>query len=245
MDVGTITNSTGAAMNTYVSKEVKAAESVKKYSVTGKTIGNPRLSEEGKKYYESLKEKYQGMDFILVSSDMKDKVKQNAGKYANPQSMVVLIDEEKIERMATDAEYRQHYEGLIAAAQKKLPELREALGNFGIVKGFGMYLNDNGTASFFVSTQTNAEKQAEKLKERREEKKEAEKLAEKKAEKKAREEKLQEKRAEKKEAAEEIIQADSVEELRKKVEELSYIFMADMVQTEAELHLGTVIDYRG
>lgn len=225
MDVGAITSSTAGAMGTSASKGARPAEVVKKYPVTGKTIGNPRLSEEAKRYYESLKEKYQGMDFILVSSDKKDKVKEHAGSFANPQSMVVLIDEEKIEKMATDDQYRQHYEGLIAAAQKKLPELRKALGNFSVVKGFGMYLNDNGTASFFVATKTSAEKQAEKIKERKEEKKEAERLAEKKAEK--------------------IITADSIEELQKKVEELSYILMADMVKSAGEQYLGTVIDFKG
>lgn len=245
MDVGAIMSSTAGAMGTSASKDARPADVVKKYPVLGKTIGNPRLSEEGKKYYESLKEKYQGMDFILVSSDKKDKIKEQAGSFANPQSMVVLIDEEKIEKMATDAQYRQHYEGLIAAAQKKLPELRKALGKFSVVKGFGMYVDDNGTASFFVATKTTAEKQAEKMKERKAEKKEAERLAEKKAEKKSKEEKLKEKRAQEKEAAEKILTADSMEELQKKVEEFSYILMADMMKSVGEQHLGTVIDFKG
>ena len=75
--------------------------------MTGKTIGQPKLSENAKKYYEELKSKYQNMDFILVSNDMKEMAKVNAGSFANPQKMVVLIDEEKIERMATDEQYRK------------------------------------------------------------------------------------------------------------------------------------------
>jgi hypothetical protein len=54
------------------------------------------------------------MDFILVSKDMKEMAKANAGSFANPNKMVVLIDEEKIERMAVDEQYRKQYESVIA-----------------------------------------------------------------------------------------------------------------------------------
>lgn len=66
----------------------------------GKTIGNAKLSEEGAKYYQELKKKYSNMDFILVSKDQKANAQANAASYANGNKMVVLIDEEKIERMA-------------------------------------------------------------------------------------------------------------------------------------------------
>ena len=69
MDLGAITNSTNAVANTYAAKETKQADEVKKYGVTGKTIGQPKLSENAKKYYEELKSKYQNMDFILVSHE--------------------------------------------------------------------------------------------------------------------------------------------------------------------------------
>ena len=79
MDLGAITNSTNAVANTYAAKETKQADEVKKYGVTGKTIGQPKLSENAKKYYEELKSKYQNMDFILVSNDMKEMAKAIAG----------------------------------------------------------------------------------------------------------------------------------------------------------------------
>ena len=66
MDLGAITNSTNAVANTYATKETKQADEVKKYGVTGKTIGQPKLSENAKKYYEELKSKYQNMDFMEV-----------------------------------------------------------------------------------------------------------------------------------------------------------------------------------
>ena len=42
------------------------------------------------------------MDFILVSEDQKETAKAQAGSYANASKTVVLIDEDKIERMAAD-----------------------------------------------------------------------------------------------------------------------------------------------
>lgn len=131
-------------------RKSKQADEVRKYGVTGKTIGQPKLSENAKKYYEELKSKYQNMDFILVSNDMKEMAKANAGSFANPHKMVVLIDEEKIERMATDEQYRKQYESVIASAQNKLPELKQSLGNSANIKGFGMQVNDNGASSFFA-----------------------------------------------------------------------------------------------
>jgi len=245
MDVGTITNSTNAVANTYVVKENKQMDEVKKYGVSGRTIGQAKLSENAKKYYEELKAKYKDMDFILVSKDMKEAAKANAGSFANPNKMVVLIDEEKVERMAADEQFRKQYESVIASAQKKMPQLQQALGTTSNVKGFGMQVNDDGRASFFAVMDKSFKSQAERLEKQRAEKKEEKKAAEKKAEKKEREEKLEEKRLKNKEFKEEIITADSIEELMKKIDDYNYLQMSDTVKTDAEKYVGTVIDFRG
>lgn len=52
------------------------AEAAKKTSVSGRTIGNPELTEKAAKYYEELKKKYGNLDFILVSKDQKILPKQ-------------------------------------------------------------------------------------------------------------------------------------------------------------------------
>lgn len=245
MDVGTITNSTGAVANNYAAKEVTKADEEKKYAVTGKTIGQPKLSENAKKYYEELKSKYKNMDFILVSNDMKEMAKANAGSFANPQKMVVLIDEEKIERMANDEQYRKQYESVIASAQNKLPQLKQALGKSSNVKGFGMQVNDNGASSFFAVMDKSFKSQAERLEKQRAEKKEEKKAAQKKAEKREREEALEEKRLKKREEENVVISANSIEELRQKIEDYNYMNMADTVKTDAEKYLGTTIDFKG
>lgn len=269
MDVGMITNKNNAAVNShatnaFAAKETKQADDVKKYNVTGRTIGQPKLSEQAKQYYEELKAKYKDMDFVLVSKDMKEMAKANAGSFANPHKMVVLIDEEKIERMASDEQFRKQYEGLIATAQKKMPELKQAFSTTSNVKGYGMQVNDNGTASFFAVMSKSFDEQAERIEKRRVEKLEEKKAAEKKAQKEQQKEWLEEKRAENKEALEilnsenvqdlfgeykkddvVIISAGSVEELLRKVEDYHYSYMSDTVRTDAEKYVGTVIDFRG
>ena len=232
-------NSTNGAMNAYATKESTAG------NAAGKTIGQPKLSEKAQKYYDELKSKYQDLDFVLVSKDMKDMAKANAASFANPNKTVVLIDEEKIERMAEDEEFRKKYEGIIASAGTKLPELKQALGSMSGVKGFGMQVNDDGSTSFFAVMQKSFDAQAERIEKMRAEKKEERRLAEKKADKKEWEERLQEKREANKASSEEIISANSIEELIKKIDDYNFSFRADTVQTEAEKYVGTTIDFRG
>ena len=167
--------------------------------------------------------------------------KANAGSFANPHKMVVLIDEEKIERMATDEQYRKQYEGVIASAQNKLPELKQSLGNSANIKGFGMQVNDNGASSFFAVMDKSFKDQANRLEKQRAEKKEEKKAAQ----KKEREEQLEEKRLKKKESQEVVIKANSIEELKKKIDDYNYLQMADTVKTDAEKYLGTTIDFKG
>ena len=118
----------------------------KKNKVSGATIGDPKLSEKAAKYYEKLKKKYSNMDFILVSEDKKAEAQANAGKYANANRMVVLIDTEKIERMAEDNKYRKQYEAIISGATNQLSQLKSSLGaNASSVKTYGMQVKE-GTA---------------------------------------------------------------------------------------------------
>ena len=229
----------GAAMNAYAAQETTT------HNTSGKTIGQPKLSEKAQKYYDELKSKYQNLDFVLVSKDMKEMAKANASSFANPNKMVVLIDEEKIERMAEDEQFRKKYEGIIASAGTKLPELKQAISNTSGVKGFGMQVNDDGSTSFFAVMQKSFDAQAKRIEEIRAEKREEKRLAEKKADKKEWEERLNEKRAANKAARDGIITAGSIEELIQRIDEYNFNYRADTVQTEAEKYVGTTIDFKG
>ena len=142
----------------------KTDETSGKKKVSGQTIGNPKLSEKASKYYEQLKKKYSNMNFILVSEDQKENAKANAAGYANSNNMVVLIDEDKIERMASDENYRKQYEGIIANAASGISQLASSLSATGTsVKGFGMQVNDNGTASYFAVLEKSSAAQKERI----------------------------------------------------------------------------------
>ena len=236
---------TGAVSSSY--SDVPAS---KKTVVTGQTIGNPKLSEKAAKYYDQLKKKYSNMNFILVSEDMKQQAKANASSYANANNMVVLIDEDKIERMAEDENYRKQYEGIIANAASGISQLASSLSATGTsVKGFGMQVNDNGTASYFAVLEKSSAAQKERIEKKAVEKKEAKKTAQKKAEKKKNEERLEKKRKETGDVDDTdntetvTVTASSIEELLEKIKDQEQLFLSDTVKTPQEKNVGQNVDF--
>ena len=212
-----------------------------KTRLSGKTIGSPELSEKAAKYYEELKSKYSNMDFILVSKDQKEQAQAQAGSYANASKMVVLIDEEKIERMAEDETYRKQYEGIIANAASGMSQLAKSISTTGAkVKGFGMQVKDNGLVSFFAVLEKSCAAQKTRIEKKAAEKKEAKKTEEKRAEKKKREEQLKETD----EKADTVtVTAGSIEELIRKIQDAQMADRSDSSQTEGEKQVGQKIDF--
>ena len=203
----------------------------------GKSIGSPKLSEEGQKYYEELKKKYGDMEFVLVSSDMKDYAQSQAAKFANPAKTVVLIDEDKIERMATDENFRKKYEGIISNARTQLTQMQQSVGTTGAkVKGYGIQVNDNGLTSYFAVLDRGYELQRERIEEKAEERKEAKKLEEKEA---------FEKRMKGKDKDTVMISAGSIEELLQKISDFGFEEKSNHIQTKEEKMLGQHIDFKG
>lgn len=247
---GTMDNIGAYAQTTSNVNSDKKTSDVKKNNASGKTVGNPKLSEKASKYYEQLKKKYSNMDFVLVSNDMKEQAKANAAGYANPSKMVVLVDEEKIERMAEDENYRKQYEGIIANAASGISQLASSLSATGTsVKGFGMQVNDNGTASYFAVLEKSSAAQKERIEKKAAEKKEAKKTAEKKAEKKKNEERLEKKRKETGDVDDTdntetvTVTASSIEELLEKIKDQEQLFLSDTVKTPQEKNVGQNVDF--
>lgn len=253
--MSTISNVTGNIAQAYeTSRTAKDTKTRKSSADYGKTIGTPELSEKAQKYYEELKEKYSDMDFILVSEDMKETAQAQAGSYANANRMVVLIDEDKIERMAEDSDYRKQYEGIIQNAAMKLPELKSSLGTTN-VKTYGMQVNDNGMTSYFAILEKSNQAQQERVAKNAEKKAEKKKAAKKKAEKEEAEERTEqaaEKRRTEREALQAepeedtvIITASSIEELLQKIQDYEMEQRSDNVWTDEEKMIGQHIDYQG
>lgn len=240
--------------NRYQDYTSKATEYSSTSEVTdyGKTVGEPKLSEEGKKYYEELKKKYSNYDFVLVSEDQKANAQANAAQYANNFKTVVLIDEDKIEKMATDENYRKKYESILSGAQSQLSQLKSSMESSGAnVKGYGMQVNDGGNASFFAVLKKSTQAQKERIEKNAENKKAQRKEDEKKAARKEKEEKLKEAQSDEdiKAGADDedtiTISAGSIEELMKKIDDYYFTERSNYVQTDSEKALGQNIDFRG
>ena len=261
MESAAVYNKTGQKSEQKTAAEEKLAieknDGEKKVRVSGRTVGNPMLSETAAKYYEELKKKYGNMDFVLVSADQKEYAKANASQYGNSNKMVVLIDEEKIERMATDENYRKQYEGVIANAASGLTQLKERLSKMGMsVKSCGMSVNDNGAASFFATMDKSFAAQNKKIAEKRAAKKAAQKAQEKKAQKEKQQEKLEESRkdgsisrvsdeSKESDSSDEIVfEAASIDELIRKIENMEYSEnKSESVLSDAEKRIGRKFDF--
>ena len=93
----------------------KTQQTTKKSAVTnGKTIGDPQLSEKAQKYYEQLKRNLPIWILFWSVLTKKEEAQANAAQYANANHTVMLIDTDKIEKMAEDEAYRKKYEGIIS-----------------------------------------------------------------------------------------------------------------------------------
>lgn len=234
----------------------------------GSTIGSPELSESAAKYYEELKKKYSDMDFVLVSEDKKEAAQASAAKYANANRTVVLIDEAKIEKMASDEDYRKKYEDIISGAKSQLSEMKSSLGsNESGVKTFGMQINDNGTASFFAVIDKSLAAQRKRIEKNAEKKAEEKQISAEKATKERADEIAEKNRTATESTTDTkldtkidgsgnadttskskmsdlvTITASSIEELMKKINDTIYEDMSNHVETEAEKNVGKSFDF--
>lgn len=234
-------------------------KTAKKSKVSGRTIGDPVLSDKAKKYYEQLKAKYSNMDFILVSPEQKEEAESKKGMYQSSKELIVLIDSDKIEKMAEDEEYRAKYEGILSNATSQLSQMKDSLGSkVDSVSSFGMTFDDNGNASFFAVVDKSLAAQKERIAD----KKEAAAEEKKKAQKKTQEKRAEERKAdradknkkmdsadktnskEKSSDADKVtVSASSWEELLKKIDNVIYESRADSVLTKEEKAVGQSFDY--
>lgn len=219
----------------------------KKVAVDGPgTYGNPQLSQKALDYYNELKKRYGNLNFVLVSSDKKQEAELLKGSFANSRNLTVLIDTDKIEKMASDEAYRARYEGIISNAASGLSQMKAQMGSTaGKVKSYGMTFSKTGLPSYFAVIDKSLDAQRKRI--------------EKKAEKKAADKKKEAKRAEKEAAAKQLhegaededtkmqdtvtITAGSVEELLKKIDDYYQQEAFERIRTSDEKSVGAKIDY--
>ena len=149
----------------------KSVEVGEKKKVTGmRTYGDAKLSETALDYYKSLTKKYGNLNFVLVASDKKQEAEMMKGSFATGNGLTVLIDTDKIERMATDEKYAKQIESVLTNASSQLNTLKTSLESNPNVKSYGMSINKDNRASFFATVDKQMKEQREKIKERSEEK---------------------------------------------------------------------------
>lgn len=224
---------------------LKTSETDGKSEVKGaNTYGNPKLSESGLAYYNSLKKKYGNLNFILVSSDKKQEAEAVKGSFANVGKFTVLIDTDKIEKMATDSSYRKQIEGTIQSATLKMAQMSSDLNaSTRSVTAFGMSINKNGVTSFFAVIDKSLVAQRERIAKKAKDNKDTKKTEAKKAEQKKAEELLAEKRKTTVEDENTVtFTANTPEELYKQIQDYEMLF-GDTMYTEEEEALGKSIDY--
>ena len=193
--------------------------------VSKKKDSTPKLNETTTKYYEELKAKYSNAEFVVVSKEEKDSISEIASRVKTDKSMVVVISEDELEKMATDETIRAQNEKLIDDAHAQFPEMKKKIEETGFdVKSFGMQLNGDGTVSYFAVVDKSISAQKERI-----------------------EENLEARRAEKKEERKEdlaTVTASSMEELLQKIKDTIYEAKADSVRTEQEKMVGQNFDLR-
>ena len=132
--------------------------------------------------------------------------------------------------------------------ETQLAQIKNGLGsNASHVKGYGIKINDNGTASLFAVIDKSLAAQKERIAKNAKTRAEEKKVAEKKADKKKTEEKQELKNDKSKKAEEKedyvTVTASSVEELLKKINDTIYDSMSDHVKTPQEQLLGQHINF--
>lgn len=219
------------------------------------TYGNPKLSEKAMKYYEKLKKKFGNLDFVLVAADKKQEAEAMKGSIKTPRGMVVLIDTDKIEKMAEDEEYRKQYEGIISSASAKMIQMKNELTNSGKkVSSFGMSFDKSGMPSYFAVIDKSLVQQKERIETKRKEKAQTRKEEAKKAAKEQRENRAEERKKAGKADKEEsyfqkpspdqtTVTANSWEGLLDKIDEVLMSELSDKAVTQEELKVGQSIDY--
>ena len=151
-----------------------------KKNVTGmRTYGDARLSDTALEYYKKLTSKYSNLNFVLVSADKKREAEMMKGSFASSNGLTVLIDTDKIEKMASDEKYAKQIESVLNNASTGINNLKASLQNKPNVKSYGMSIQKDNRASFFATIDKQMKQQRQKIQERREKKKEEVKAKEK------------------------------------------------------------------
>ena len=182
--------------------------------------GQKTLSKDAQAVLEKLKSKYGNMDFFVADPDSEDEAKEIMSRGTKEYSVMISSDE--LEKMAADEDYYNKNINTIDDAVKKSKEINEKFGaesDYGKENGVG--ISQIGTTSYFVELEKLSDKQKERIENAKEKRVEEKKEQAAKARKKT------------------YVQANSLEELEKKIKEIDW----DSVKETKQETEGSRFDY--
>ena len=187
-----------------------------------------KLSSKAQEYLKSLREKYGDYDFLVGNStdDLKTLSKSGSKEFS------VIFSNAEIEKMASNEKYAAEKMQGVECAVKMCRRICEENGfvsafdamktGNGTVNKIGIVTDDNGNRKFFAELEKSSDKQKERIDKYREKKDAERKEAEKKASKKSPYEK-----EEKDTVKRTTVEADSMEELIKKIKNIDWNNISD------------------
>ena len=189
--------------------------------------GQKTLSKDAQAVLEKLKSKYGNMDFFVADPDSEDEAKEIMSRGTKEYSVMISSDE--LEKMAADEDYYNKNINTIDDAVKKSKEINEKFGaesdngkeNGVGISQIGIKVNTDGTTSYFVELEKLSDKQKERIENAKEKRTEEKKEKAEKAQKKT------------------YVQANSLEELEKKIKEIDW----DSVKETKQETEGSRFDY--
>ncbi len=200
------------------------------------------LSEQAQDVLKMLRSKYGNMDFMVADFTKGDDAKEILSR--GTKEFSVLFSGEELEKMAADKKYLKQKMGDIDNAVRMSDEINRRYGfesAFGkngtsdtTITKVGIAFNDDGTTSFFAELEKSSAKQRERIEQAREEKR-----ADKKAEEKKAEKELQKYSHNTDDTKRITVQADSMEELLKKIGTIDW----SAVKAENQSDSGSRIDF--
>lgn len=201
---------------------------------TKNETGQPQLSKAAQKLLEKLRNTYSDMDFMVA--DFQNAEEAKAAIARGTKEVSVLFSSEELEKMASDEKCEKEYMDRVKGALRMSDEINRQFGfesAFGKNSGteitkIGISFNADGTSSLFAELEKSSANQKEHIQKMQEEKR-----AEKKEDAKKQKERLEGsvKRT--------IVQADSMEELLKKIRETDW----SKIRPENEIQAGGKFDF--
>lgn len=221
---------------------------------TGSELREPKLSEAADKLLKKLRSTYGNMDFMVADFKNAEEAKDVISR--GTKEISVLFSTDELEKMASDEKYEKEYMDRVQGALRMSDEINRQFGfesAFGRddknseinsqITRIGISFNSDGTTSFFAELEEISESQRERIKKMQEEK-----LAKKQEDTKSTEDKKQTENKNQTEHPEikpdkdlkyTVVQADSREELIKKIREVDW----NTIKTVNEPDTGRRFDF--